>query len=201
MLLFLTVSSNISVRALLSKIIIVSPFVIFIGILNPLFDKSTVNILSYNINGGIVSFISIMLKFTLTVWASFLLIYTTKFINIVDALKELKVPNILANQFYFLYRYIILFLKETISVSRARVSRLGIYGKLDIKIFATLAGTLFMRSVKRSNNIYNSMLARGFNGDLSYIRKKETVKKSDIIFISLSIFLYIFFRLFFGYYK
>lgn len=195
MLMFLTISSNVSIKSIFIKIITVSPFVVFIGILNPFFDNSVIEILGYKINGGIISFISIILRFILTVWASFLLISSTKFIKIVEALKELKIPAVLSNQFYFLYRYIRLFLQESLSIWRARVSRLGNEKKLDIKIFSTLAGSLFIRSMRRSNGIYNAMLSRGFNGNIPYIGEKEIINKSDILFFILSLILCIFFRI------
>lgn len=194
---FLTAASGISFKAVFLRIAAVSPFVLFIGVFNPFFDHTRVTFISIQVSGGWVSYLSIIFKFVLTVWCSLLLISTTRFQSLVAAMKFFKVPNALANQFYFLFRYLRLFLMESLSLLRARQARLGLKRKFDIKIFATLAGVLAIRSVRRSGDIHNAMLARGFSGDIPDVAEKPCISRQDIIFLISSLFFCLFFRFWF----
>ena len=86
------------------KVILVSPFAVFIGIFNPLLDSGRVVIFNgLTVSAGWLSLFSIMLKFTLTVSTALLLIATTSFPNICHALRQLKVPSLFVSQLSFLY--------------------------------------------------------------------------------------------------
>ena len=84
---------------LLRKIILVSPFVLCIGIFNPFLDKEIIlQIGTLQISGGWLSLISILLRFILTVGAALLLIATTGFPAICMALEKLGAPKIFSVQ-------------------------------------------------------------------------------------------------------
>lgn len=59
---------DIPVLFILKKVLIVSPFAIFIGIFNPFLDTRTVVVIAeISVSAGCISFLSILLKFALTV--------------------------------------------------------------------------------------------------------------------------------------
>lgn len=194
MLAFLSAASGISFKKIFLRIGIVSPFVLFIGILNPFFDHTRVIFFGVETSGGWASFFSIVLKFILTVWCALLLISSTRFQAIVKGLETFRIPQILANQFYFLFRYIRLLLKETITLKRAREARLYGENKFGVRIFANLAGTLAIRSVKRADVIHKAMLARGFAGSIPEVRSGHKTGISDVVFLIVCLFCCIFFR-------
>ncbi len=75
-------------------------------------------------------------------------------------------PDVFVSQLLFLYRYIFVLAEETMKVVRARDMRsFGSRGK-GIKTFVSLIGTLFLRTVERSERIYLAMLSRGFSGTI-----------------------------------
>jgi cobalt/nickel transport system permease protein len=175
------------------KVILVSPFAVFIGIFNPLLDPGQVSIFQgLTISAGWLSFFSILLKFTLTVSTALLLIATTSFPGVCHALRQLRVPSLFVSQLSFLYRYIFVLMEETMRIVRARNMRsYGQHGK-DIRTFTRIVGILFIRTVERAERIYYAMLSRGFQGDMPSI-KRFHIKTGDVIFAaSVAIFLYIF---------
>ena len=178
---------------ILRKVILVSPFALFIGIFNPLLDSTHVVIFNgLTISAGWLSFFSILLKFVLTVSTALLLIATTSFPGVCHGLRQLGLPSIFVSQLLFLYRYIFVLIEETMRIVRARNMRS--YGKSGkgIKIFVRITGTLFIRTIERAERVYFAMLSRGFQGDMPSL-KRFHIRTEDIIFtLSMIIFLYVF---------
>lgn len=167
---------------ILKKVAVVSPFAVFIGIFNPLLDPARVVILpGLTISAGWVSFISILLKFALTVSTALLLIATTSFPRVAHAFRRIGVPSLFVSQLLFLYRYIFVLAEEALRVVRARDMRsVGRKGS-GIRVFIRIAGVLFLRTVERAERIYFAMLARGFQGDMP-ARKRGHLEARDWIY-------------------
>jgi cobalt/nickel transport system permease protein len=165
------------------KVIAVSPFAVFVGIFNPLFDPSTVTIApGVSVSAGWVSFASILVKFALTISTGLLLIATTSFPGICRGLRRLGFPALFVSQLLFLYRYLFVLIEEAIRVVRAREMRS--FGKrgAGVGVFVRVVGTLFLRTVERAERIYGAMLARGFRGEVPSMRR-ETLRPSDAVFL------------------
>lgn len=184
---------DIPVWYILKKVLVVSVFAVFIGILNPLFDTQVrTNLLTIPVSGGWVSFFSILLKFFLTMCSALLLISTTTFPGICHALRKLGVPEIFISQLLFLYRYIFVLMEETLRMVRAR--ELRSFGKRGqgVRVFINLVGTLFIKTIERAERIYHAMLSRGFSGTIHFI-SREGFGKTDFLFMSATgLLLYIF---------
>ena len=178
---------EIPVRFIVKKVIAVSPFAIFIGIFNPFLDTRTVAvILGIPISGGWLSFLSIILKFSLTVSAALLLIATTSFPGVCHALRRLGFPPLFVSQLCFLYRYLFVLMEEAMRVIRARDMRsFGTRGA-GIKVFVRLIGVLFLRTVDRAERIYYAMLSRGFQGDIPSL-KRSRIAAADLAFMAATI--------------
>ncbi len=100
---FLIGIADLPFKYLLRKLILVSPFVLFIGIFNPFFDQDILlQIGTLRVSGGWISLISILLRFMLTVGAALLLIATTGFPAICMALEKLGTPRIFTVQLLML---------------------------------------------------------------------------------------------------
>ena len=179
---------------ILKKILIVSPFAFFIGIFNPVLDTGAMyNIAGIEISGGWVSFFSIMVKFVLTISAALLLIATTSFPGICNALLKLKAPEIFVSQLLFLYRYIFVLMEEAMKMIRARDMRSFDKKGKGIKIFINLISVLFIRTIERSEKIYQAMLSRGFQGRIETM-KIHRLAAADIVFALVSFVLLYFLR-------
>jgi cobalt/nickel transport system permease protein len=165
------------------RVVVVSPFAVFVGIFNPLFDSSTVAIApGFPVSAGWISFASIMVKFTLTISAALLLIATTSFPGICRGLHRLGLPILFVSQLLFLYRYLFVLMEEAIRVVRARDMRsFGTRGT-GMRVVVRIVGTLFLRTVERADRIYGAMLARGFRGEVPSMHR-EAMRPSDAAFL------------------
>lgn len=191
---FLLTAGDIPLRAIAKKVLFVSPFAIFIGIFNPLLDTNVIlTPFGVPVTGGWISFLSIIVKFVLTVSTALLLIAVTSFPGICEALERLKLPRIFVIQLLFLYRYLFVLLREALRMQRAREARsFGKRGR-EIKNFIRLISLLLVRSVERAERIYQAMLSRGFRGEIR-VRKRYKLRLQDIVFAILTVGIFYIFR-------
>ncbi|HEY7332470.1 MAG TPA: cobalt ECF transporter T component CbiQ [Candidatus Limnocylindria bacterium] len=121
---------------------------------------------------GLRAFGTIAAKSWLSVQAALLLTYTTPFHELVDALRKLRVPEVMVAIIGFMYRYLAVLSEEVGRLMRARASRSAAApgrragGSLAWRARVTggMVGTLFLHSYERSERIHSAMLARGFTG-------------------------------------
>jgi cobalt/nickel transport system permease protein len=178
---------EIPARFILRKVLLVSPFALLIGIFNPLLDTQTAIVITgIPISAGLLSFLSILLKFALTVSATLLLIATTSFPGVCHALRQLRFPALFVSQLQFLYRYLFVLMEEAMRIIRARDMRS--FGKrgAGMKVFVRLIGILFLRTVDRAERIYYAMLSRGFQGDIPSL-KRPHLATADLVFMAMTI--------------
>jgi len=178
---------DIPVKFIMKKVLLVSAFAFFIGIFNPLLDRQPMYLFyGVTVSGGWVSFLSIMLKFFLTITSALLLIATTSFPGICHALQKFGFPDIFISQLLFLYRYLFVLVEEAMKVVRARDMRsFGNRGR-GVKAFTALLGTLFLRTVERAERIYRAMLSRGFSGRLHTTRQYRFTS-ADALFLAITV--------------
>lgn len=178
---------------IVKKVLLVSPFAIFVGIFNPFLDTGRVALMQgLTISVGWLSFFSILVKFTLTVSTALLLVATTSFPGVCHALRQLGVPSLFVSQLLFLYRYIFVLMEETMRIVRARDMRSFGRRGTGIIVFMRLVGILFLRTVERAERVYYAMLSRGFQGDMPTL-KRFRITMRDLGFAAfVAAFLFIF---------
>lgn len=158
---------DVPVAYLLRKALLAAPFAVFIGIFNPLFDRAALLYLGpVPISGGWVSFLSIMLRFTLTVTSALLLVATTGFNGVCLALERLGAPKAFVVQLLFLHRYVFVLGDEATRLTRARSLRSFEGRGMGVRVFSSLAGQLLLRTLDRARRIHLAMLCRGFDGEV-----------------------------------
>lgn len=186
---------DLPVLFILKKVLIVSPFAIFVGVFNPIFDTRTAAVLlGVPLSAGWISFASILLKFLLTISAALILIATTSFPGVCQALRRLGAPALFVSQLLFLYRYLFVLLEETMRIVRAR--NLRSFGRrgLGVGVAARIIGALFLRTVERAERIYRAMLSRGFRGEVPVLRRSG-IRPADALFLALTVAYLAVFRL------
>lgn len=149
------------------RLLAVAPFAILVGIFNPLLDREIlVQLGPLDLSGGWVSFLSIQLRFCLTVGTALVLIATTSFQGLCAALQRLGTPQVLTVQLLFLYRYLFVLGEEAVRLVRARALRT--FGKkgLGMRVYGNLLGHLLLRTLDRAQRIHLAMRCRGFTGEL-----------------------------------
>lgn len=179
---------------LLKKVLLVSPFAILLGIFNPIIDREVVAYVgAVGVSGGWISFISILLRFALTVTAALLLVALTGFNTICEALIKFGVPKPFVVQLLFLYRYLFVLTDEAQRMERARLLRSFNGRFMRYKTFISMIGHLLLRSLERAERIYRAMCCRGFDGHIQ-MRTSRKVNMHDIGFAAIWVFLFVIFR-------
>jgi cobalt/nickel transport system permease protein len=163
----LVIFGDLPLGYLMKKVMLAAPFAVLIGIFNPLLDQEVLFQLgSIGISGGWISFVSILLRFMMTVGAALILIATTGYHAVCMALEKMGVPQIFVVQLLFLYRYLFVLVDEASRMVRARALR-SFQGKgLGVRVFGSMAGHLLLRTMDRAQRIHLAMLCRGFDGTI-----------------------------------
>ena len=123
--------------------------------------------------GGLEVFGSILLRSWLSVLAATLLTATTESDHLLRGLRSLGVPKLLVATISFMWRYVFVIVEEAGRLLTARESRsarparrLGGSIVWRAKVAGNIFGSLFLRSLNRSERVYVAMLSRGYNGEM-----------------------------------
>jgi cobalt/nickel transport system permease protein len=169
---------------IVKKLLIASPFVLFVALFNPILDRNPALELGlFSISGGFLSFTSIMVKYVLTVSAGLALIACTGFDAICSALTGMGVPGPFTIQLLFVYRYIFVLGEEAARMARARALRSFGDRGMGIGVYSSMLGQLLLRTMDRAQRIHLAMMCRGFDGEIRYIASPR-MRWSDWIFLA-----------------
>lgn len=124
-------------------------------------------------DAGLIRFVSILLKSWLSVQVAVVLTASTPFPVLLRAMRSFRLPKVLVAIAGFTYRYAFVIGDEALRLTRARAARSGAPdGRGGGSVFwraqvtGAMVGSLFLRSVERSERIYDAMLTRGYNGEV-----------------------------------
>ena len=187
---FIFIVGEVSIREALRRLRIILPLVCIVGILNPFFDRRVVTYVNLGkmipITGGVISFLSLMIKGILTVLASYLLVATTTIENICYALRKIHIPKVIVTQVLLIYRYITLLLTEVNKITQAYELRAPGQKGVAFKAWGSLAGRLLLRSMDRADEVYESMCLRGFSGEFDVDKKWYSSTRCNILISDLA---------------
>ena len=140
-------------------------------------------------DAGLVRFVSILLKSWLSIQVAVVLTASTSFPVLLQAMRGLRVPKVIVAIAGFTYRYLFVIGDEALRLVRARAARSGVLGDpvspaaaptgdggrgvpsggsvlWRARVTGGMVGSLFLRSIERSERIYDAMLARGYDGEV-----------------------------------
>lgn len=164
--------SDVALKPIFKLILWLSPFMIFSGLANILFDNTTAFYIgAFRITGGILSFTTLIIKNIYTILASYILIATTGIYNLCYAFKLIHIPNVIINQILLTYRYIFVLMNEADEMYQSYSLRAPKQRGLNYKVWGTFIGSLFIRSSVRANELWDSMQLRGYDGNNIYFMK------------------------------
>lgn len=191
---FLITAGNLPVRYLLRRLLVVVPFILVIGIFNPLIDRAELlQVGNVTISGGWLSFCSILLRSALTVLTMLALVATTGFIGVCAALDMLGMPRVFSLQLLFMYRYLFVLADEGGRMGRARDLRSFDNRGRGFATYVPLIGHLMLRTFDRAQKIYAAMLARGFAGHF-HLRRRMGFGPREVMFVAGWSLLFLLFR-------
>ena len=161
--------SGIEVRSCFYKLRIVLPLVMAVGLFNPFFDRAILlRVGPVAVSGGVVSMITLMLKGLYCLMASFLLMATTPIDNLCAALRQLHVPKMLVTLLLLTYRYVGVMTEELAVMTDAYHLRAPGQKGVHVSAWGSFLGQLLLRSMDRAQELYSSMLLRGYHQHFHY---------------------------------
>ncbi|MCU0663219.1 MAG: cobalt ECF transporter T component CbiQ [Myxococcota bacterium] len=158
---------NVSVRYLLRKAVYVLPFVLFIGIFNPLFEPQVVfRVGPLAVSAGWISCASLVARGLLAVLGALALLAVTGMGNVCAAFEKLGMPRVLATQLLLLYRYLFVLAHDVARMARARSMRSVGNAGMGLSVYGSVLGHLLLRTLDRAERIHLAMRCRGFDGQV-----------------------------------
>ncbi|MCL5072741.1 MAG: cobalt ECF transporter T component CbiQ [Actinobacteria bacterium] len=137
-------------------------------------------------DNGLAIFLITTVKSFLSILILASLIVSTSDMELLNGLKEIYFPKIMISLIFFMYRYLFLIRDQS------RIGQLAIQSRTFRKSYKNvnkrltfLAGSLFIKSFDRAENIYKSMESRGFEGSLYFVGTKTKIAASNIIIMSV----------------
>ena len=149
-------------------LVVEAPFVVF-ALLLPLVARGPrVEVLGLSLSeSGLTAAVALLAKATLSVLAATVLAATTEPRELVRGLQRLRLPAVLVQILAFMVRYADVVAGELRRMRVARESRgFRSRGPGALRVVATSAGALFVRSYERGERVHLAMLSRGYSGRL-----------------------------------
>ena len=161
--------SGIPVSLCFKKLRYVLPVVCAVGIVNPFLDRTPVLYLGgAAVTGGMISFLTLLLKGVFCLQASFLLISTTRIEEICAALRKIRVPSLFVTLLLLTYRYVTVMAEEVLVMTQAYSLRAPGQKGIHYSAWGSFLGKLLIRSRDRAQELYSAMLLRGYRGEFPH---------------------------------
>jgi cobalt/nickel transport system permease protein len=145
------VLSRIGLWFLFRRLLLLSPFVLGVVLVNVLQASVHKSWLALAARSGICLFTVVLLA------------NTTPFGKILAALRSARVPALLVTTLALMHRYLFVLLDESERMRRARASRtFQRQRRARWRALGTVVGQLFLRATERAERIYAAMCARGW---------------------------------------
>jgi cobalt/nickel transport system permease protein len=188
---WLAAISKIPAGYILKRCLIVSPFIIIAAVSYPLSSPGsgsheTGQLLTADIRSGLSIFMKAFFALVLLI----LLTSSGRFHRLLAGLRKLGMPRLPGVISALMYRYVFILHDELLRTTRARDSRMP--GKIRIsrvKVYGNQAAMIFIRSMERSQIIYNSMLSRGFTGEFPDVDSMKLRSRDVVLSISFVLLL------------
>ncbi|MCI8559992.1 MAG: cobalt ECF transporter T component CbiQ [Dorea sp.] len=110
----------------------------------------------------------------------------TPMTDILNVLKRLHVPALILELMLLIYRYIFVIMHLASDITVSQNSRLGnIRLSTAGKSFAAMVSSVFIKSIRRSREIYDALEARCYDGTLQVLSEDYPIKLSEILCIAV----------------
>ena len=122
---------------------------------------------------GLIAVLTILFKSWVSVQAATMLIFTTRFHDLMHGFERLRLPRLMVAIISLMYRYLAVLTDEASRMMRARAARSAALPgakrpsvRWQASVVGNMVGALFLRSYERSERVYVAMQARGYDGTM-----------------------------------
>lgn len=156
-----------------------------VGIVNPVLNREVCVMMGdLAVTCGMMSMLTLMIKGMFCVAASYILSVTIGMGQICHALRLLHIPDEIVTVIMLMHRYLMVLMKAVGRLQQAYRLRAPDQKGLQFKTWGSFVGLLFMRSVDRAQEVYESMKLRGFQGRMQVSSLNSSMGKS-ILYVLL----------------
>ena len=158
------------------RLLVMAPLIAMVALASPLYDRLPQMVAMGpwrgRVAGGWLTAASVTIRFVLGLTLLTAVTATTPMPRLLAAMRRLGLPALLVEQIGMLYRYLFVLLDEASHVRRARLLRGGGRAPVGRRLAATggAIGSLFLRTLERSQRIHVAMQARGYRGTMPVLR-------------------------------
>lgn len=191
----LIIFSRVTILELIKRVAIESAFIGLI-ILGTLFQSDGTVIWQWGLlkitDLGLIILASVSCKVFLSLFMLNILIITTPIPDLFNALLFWKMPPLLVAIMTSMYRYLGVLITEFKTMYRAAIARNLLINPYSHRlIIGNMIGVLFIRTYERGEKVYQSMLARGYQGFLT-LDSQIILTKTDFLIMTLIIMFLLF---------
>ncbi|MCD7808478.1 MAG: energy-coupling factor transporter transmembrane protein EcfT [Erysipelotrichaceae bacterium] len=173
MIIITSLLAHISIQKLITRGLLGLPFSLCLGVSFLIFDHKIISFYGLMIYEGILLLILVLLKTTLCLMTSYILIATTPFDQITGELIHIKIPSTFVLSLTMTYRYIYSLLYDAKTMSASYLLKNPQVKGIDLKDMGSFVGHLLVNSFNKSQHVYECMLCRGYNIETSYQRYEK----------------------------
>lgn len=131
---------------------------------------------------GILRSLALMLRALACISALYLLVLSTPMSEIISVLRSFHVPRLITELMNLIYRYIFILMDTQVRIRNAAEARLGYVGfKTSCYTFGRSMGSLLASSLRRAGMYYDAMESRCYDGELSFLEEKKSVKAQQLL--------------------
>jgi len=116
-------------------------------------------------NARAATMLLILVKSYVSILILTLLTSTSRFSDLLWALRRFRLPKVLTTISHLVYTYTFVLVDESQRMSRAFHSRAPVLRVPRLRFYGQWLGALFLRSLNRADTLYLAMVSRGFNGE------------------------------------
>ena len=179
----------------LRRLLVLSPLIVTLCAFSPFYDRSPQAVAwgpwQFEMAGGWIAAGNVAAKFALGILALTALTCTTPFSLLLEAMRNMRMPRMLAMQLSLLYRYLFVLIDEAMRLRLGRDLRGAAMAPLSRRLAATggVVGALFVRTLERSQRVHLAMRARGFTGDSRHLSRLRWGTADTALLIAVGAYL------------
>lgn len=166
---------------ILEKLLWIEPFIVFVALMNPIFDHQSVVFMGMTFSAGWITFLGLIFKSLLTLTVALQYGLFLGIDGLSAGLLRLKVPDIFVSVIGLLFRYLTVLMEETLTLFRAYRLRAPMHKGVHFTQWGSFAGQLILRSYDRALRIENAMKLRG--SDHSVLENRCTFDRKTYIYL------------------
>jgi cobalt/nickel transport system permease protein len=181
--------SGVPAGFVLKRVLALCPLAMMLALAAILYDPSPRAVAladwRWTLPGGVLTAGNLAAKFILAVTAMTAVMCATPFSLLLEAMRRLALPAALTLLLGFLYRYLFVLSDQAMRLRRARDFRGAALAPMSRRLAASggMIGSLFVRTLDRSERVGLAMAARGFTGQPHSLRRLG-FGRGDVVFLA-----------------